>query len=81
MSKIYRDAEKVIAWLGEDYSLSPNPLKDPTAHALIASSNPSYPVSLLLRPYWCRTWIVQEYISSTRMTVLLGQTETDWDLF
>ncbi|KAK5655598.1 hypothetical protein OQA88_5529 [Cercophora sp. LCS_1] len=73
MSRIYRHASTVIAWLGlpaPNLSLgSLNPHTPPTAWspAAIAAFH-----HLSHSPYWSRVWIVQEILLASRMTVHCG---------
>lgn len=85
MGSIYRRAEEVVAWTGEDFdlaidftnrlnSLNKSRSASPTAHDIREATL----LELLARPYWKRVWIIQELALARRITIHCGRLETSW---
>lgn len=78
MPDIYSTASQVLAWLGES---------DDRSGEFLAYVNEPGPISFVRlvilkdkffqRPYWNRTWIVQENLKSREVTFLCGASTTD----
>ncbi|SPJ72252.1 related to heterokaryon incompatibility protein het-6 [Fusarium torulosum] len=87
MGDIYKSARQVVVWLGEaadDSHLVFEHLKDDT----IEGSFPNNPVptkekrrawnSLVKRPWFFRTWVIQEIALARRAIVMCGDDSTLW---
>ncbi|KAK8215262.1 hypothetical protein M8818_001883 [Zalaria obscura] len=81
MSKIYMLAKKVLVWLGEadEYSkmvFGSNPL---SRMFQSNSEQASAWTSLLTRPYWNRTWIIQEFLLARKVVIFCGPDQMSGD--
>ncbi|KAM0245839.1 hypothetical protein ACHAP5_005159 [Fusarium lateritium] len=87
MGDIYKSARQIVVWLGEaadDSHLVFEHLKDDT----IEDSFPNYAVpteekrqawnSLVKRPWFFRTWVIQEIALARRAIVMCGDDSTLW---
>ncbi|WZH43018.1 heterokaryon incompatibility protein-domain-containing protein [Fusarium acuminatum] len=87
MGDIYKSARQVVVWLGEaadDSHLVFEHLEDDT----IEDAFPNYPVpteekhrawnSLVKRPWFFRTWVIQEIALARRAIVMCGDNSTLW---
>ncbi|KIL95627.1 hypothetical protein FAVG1_00364 [Fusarium avenaceum] len=87
MGDIYKSARQVVVWLGEaadDSHLVFEHLEDGT----IKDSFPNYPVPaeekrrawncLVKRPWFFRTWVIQEIALARRAVVMCGDNSTPW---
>jgi ankyrin repeat protein len=87
MGDIYKSARQVVVWLGEaadDSHLVFEHLNDDTIEDLF----PNYPVpteekrrawnSLVKRPWFFRTWVIQEIALARRAIVMCGDDSTLW---
>lgn len=81
MHRIYKSAQSIICWLGEERSLSDDPLGDFHSSSGITPSGRNNLSPLLLRPYWTRTWVLQEVLLSQRRIILLDHHQLEWDYF
>jgi hypothetical protein len=75
MPKIYEGAQKVIVWLGESSATSPSAFQQ---NGLFWPDDLIWYIS---HPYWTRMWTLLEIIYSKQRSILLGDTELDWDDF
>ncbi|KAH6670470.1 heterokaryon incompatibility protein-domain-containing protein [Halenospora varia] len=93
MSTIFASASRVCVWLGEEYGYSDHALalisecpKDLDA-ALDLLSKEERGLSwraltfLVQRPYFSRSWIVQEVALAKDITIFCGSEECDWESF
>jgi len=77
MAEIYETANQVAIWLGEsaddsDYVLETLSIGDAEAYTTVRFAQGVF--ALLMRPWWTRTWTVQEFILNKREPkILCGQ--------
>lgn len=86
MGQIFQTAQHVVAWLGHDYDGSQEAMGALThIHDKTTSNHEDIPWqsinSLLERPWFRRVWITQELMLPSKVTLMCGQSEMDWDDF
>jgi len=94
MRRIYLGAEKVVVWLGEEEdaaialkfcNMIQNGVsmsrfeREVESHGLTLDEVWSLCHALFTRPWWTRTWILQEVIHSKPATVYIGTIQLDLD--
>jgi hypothetical protein len=97
MRSVYKGAEQVLVWLGEDtgdailafeavqklhsYVLEGGLLGVTQLDNIIDDLQADALEALLERPWFMRVWIVQEIISARRATIVCGNRSMDWLTF
>lgn len=97
MSEIYREAQRVIAYLGEESDESDLGMTfvSEDADAICKTNRPSVGLSpdifsspqqraidrILERPYFQRIWILQEIVFAREVQIMLGNRTVDWRAF
>jgi hypothetical protein len=92
MRSIFKNADKVIAWLGEEtadsrgaFEFLEKAVEAPdTDDVLCGNATATYwdrVRALLRRSYFSRVWIVQEIAIARQVTLLHGDTSMDWETF
>lgn len=98
MSDIYRSAEEVAVWLGQESPSSGEAMqlllepKEPTAKNAVSSDTDVIRASklplnkngrvldeLFSRRLWGRSWVIQEIVCATRVTLHCGTNSLDWE--
>ncbi|KAI0865920.1 hypothetical protein F4860DRAFT_458200 [Xylaria cubensis] len=89
MGSVYSKAERVIAWMGdnrdEDYQALESLVK-------LQEGLPAWDAStyddvwsgincFLQRPWFTRTWIIQELVLARKVSIMCGNSEIGWDEF
>jgi hypothetical protein len=84
---IYRRAEQVVVWLGDNQGIKEDDLASLSAegtktarHALSVSTRQTL-IQLLSRPYWTRVWIIQELAAASSITIFCGRHKLSWEIF
>ena len=84
MSTIYKRAEQVVVWLGDDQGIKEDDLASlsamTTRHALSVSARQTF-IELLSRPYWTRVWIIQELAAASSIIIFCGHYKLSWEIF
>ena len=91
IGRIFRQAARVLVWVGEsadgsDVPFQPTPDR-PLWRQAVGAQPPSAVIrqrvtlwnAYLSRPYWRRTWIVQEIICAKNIIVHCGANRADWE--
>ncbi|KAJ4123044.1 hypothetical protein NW768_010036 [Fusarium equiseti] len=83
MGDIYKSAKQVIVWLGDaadDSHLVFNQFKDDDSarHEISLEVRRKAWLALLKRPWFYRTWVIQEIALSRRAVVMCGDDTTPW---
>lgn len=92
LNSIFGDAERVIAWLGEETTecqgalhflakVVDAPYTDDVLRGSNAATYWAKVRALLQRPYFARVWVVQEIAIARHATAQLGDTSMDWRTF
>ncbi|PMD28507.1 HET-domain-containing protein, partial [Hyaloscypha hepaticicola] len=86
MSDIYKQAQQVIAYLGEashDSQVGMDfILHDLQAISAAGEDRPSMAIDhILTRPYFERIWIIQEIVFARQVNIVLGDRTVDWEAF
>lgn len=91
MSRIYRQAWRVAAWLGRDDFGNGRAAVDffkilaDRSNSELARNHSQYELDLAFYfcklPYWSRLWIMQEVVLAGEIILYLGPDELDWDSF
>ena len=89
MQQIFESAEKVFAWLGYGDSDCNLAMSHITKISLESARSQSveprmleqYLEQLLLRPYWSRTWVIQEAVLAKELWLLYGSEIAPWSEF
>ncbi|KAI3322975.1 hypothetical protein HD806DRAFT_94651 [Xylariaceae sp. AK1471] len=87
MGKIFESAERVVAWLGEEYEGSHEALEVVSQFWLGKVPDRKDTIwedinSLVRRPWFERAWIVQELVLPSKVILMCGhRSEVDWDHF
>ena len=89
MAEIYKNATRVIAWLGEDDADSNLAFESVKCRAEFQTQNTSLPASIqdeyhsfqmiFSRPYWTRLWTLQERAVATQLWILCGNQIARWN--
>lgn len=94
MLRIYKTASRVLVWLGpaSDHSHLAmahrgfmhnfHAINQEMWDASLSPSSPRYLgfADLIGRPWWRRTWVIQEVVVAKAVTVLCGPDEIEWEL-
>jgi len=83
MADIYKEADTVLAWLGEETPISRiamTALSRPDADYDTASNEETFAVLKYFQSgyYWDRLWIVQELFHARRIILRSGSMQVDW---
>ncbi|KAJ3456734.1 hypothetical protein MRS44_016757 [Fusarium solani] len=89
MPSIYRQAEKVIVYLGESAEDSDLAMEYPKSHGFINDDATSFSPShsqlalgrLISRPWFSRLWVLQEIFMSVSAEVICGNKSVPWACF
>jgi hypothetical protein len=95
MSEIYREAGRVVAWLGKGTEKSRSctgQLMEAVWTTRLSQVNSYFEwkskhgdgpkislACLFQQPYWSRLWIVQEFALANDMTIVWGRQQMNWD--
>lgn len=86
MGDIYRSANQVVIWLGEAaddshlvfaYINDTGPISEPTPPAPSPALRRAW-IALITRPWFFRTWVIQEVALSRETTVMCGTDSAPW---
>jgi hypothetical protein len=79
MPSIYRKAAQVAIWLGRDAHGSDHVMRKlGTPDGFQSVSLPQFQC-FLERPYWNRTWVVQEIVFAIRLTIFCDSRVLEWE--
>jgi Heterokaryon incompatibility protein (HET) len=88
MPKIFKTAEKVLVWVGEAADGSHQLMHYANRLTVVPSSFAQTPRSIIdakvkffRRPYWSRTWVVQELFMAKQLVIYCGRSEIEEDQF
>lgn len=87
MGRIFNKAKRVLVWLGEAHNGTDTAMKVATmtdwsmSNDLQNETTCKSAEAILSRPYWKRTWIVQELVQAKRIIVHYGDCKAAWNEF
>jgi hypothetical protein len=85
MASIYRNASRVLVWLGEQSAESNTAMQVITRFRdnrnSIRDENKKAIMSLSTRPYWTRLWVVQEICVARQLKIYCGSMSLSWEIF
>lgn len=93
MGTLYENAKRVVIWMGSDTAKDPDAIQTIRHHAKPSNflrvndergkkdsnSNYAHVDSLLQRTWFRRSWIIQELVLGSNVSVLFGDLELKWD--
>jgi hypothetical protein len=86
MGEIYCNAERVLIWLGEAQADDDNAIqrisalpRNLSSEVVLAISKDNHVINLFKRPWWTRTWIVQEVALSKTAIIVCGSAMVEWE--